>query len=94
MSIWHNTNSLYSKLLQVEHDFPKQAVMHPQGAGVGILEVLDGEPIIHSVVRDICRLDIVWQVFVDENYFIIVVDRPEYWDRVMGEIQHIVARHL
>ena len=93
-STWHDTPSLYAKLLQIEHSFPEQTVMQPAGAGVGVLEVIVGDPNIHLVVREICNLGIVCQVAVGENYLLIVVDRPQYWDRFLGEIQHIVARHI
>lgn len=93
MSTWHETGNPYAKVLQVEHSLPRQTVMSPIGAGRGVVEVQDGLPQPHPCVVEICKLDIVWQVVVEEGYLIVYVSQPHYWNTVLGEIQHIVARH-
>lgn len=94
MSKWHETGDPYIKVLQVEHNFPIQSVICPPGAGRGIVEVLNGEPQVHPCVTEICKLDFVFYVIVEEGLLFISVNPPRHWNQVLGEIQHIVARHL
>lgn len=88
----HDTNGIYTKLLQVQHDLKPQVAV--AGNGRGEYAVVDGYPQIQPLVLELLKLDIVCHVAVDEGYFLISVSAPHRWGEIEGELQHIVARGL
>ncbi len=88
----HNTNSLYTKVLQVEHPFEPQSAI--TGDGRGQYSVCDGHPQIHPVILEMLKLDIVHHVACDTEYFLITVNNPRRWNEIEGQLHHIVAKHL
>ncbi len=88
----HNTNSLYTKMLQVQHELVSQDAV--SGNYRGSYNIIRGTPPIHAVTLELLKLDIVWGVAVDEGYILITVSEPRRWAEIEGEIHHIVARHI
>lgn len=88
----HETASLYSKLIQIDHALPKQVAVAGEGRGEYIIQ--EGDPPAHKVVHELLKLDIVWRVVCEPGYFMITVSEPERWNEIIGDVQQIVARHI
>jgi hypothetical protein len=91
---WHDSKTGYTKILEVEHNFPHQTVMRPPGGGKGLVNVVDGVPQPHACVTDVTKYDDVWQVTVGDGYFMITLRDPKRWSYVMGDIGLVIARHI
>lgn len=87
-----DTKSLYTKVLEIKHDLPKQVAY--AGNGRGEYTIGEGYPQIHTVVLELLKLDIVWRVICDTNYFMITVSEPQRWKEIEGIVQHVAARHI
>lgn len=87
-----DTKSLYTKVLEIKHDLPKQVAY--AGAGRGEHVMGEGHPQIHAVVLELLKLDIVWRVICDTDYFMITVSEPKRWKEIEGIVQRIAARHI
>ena len=88
----HPTNSIYTKLLEVEHNFPDQEAI--AGAGRGQYELLNGALPLHPALHELIKLDIVYGVGCGKGHVLITVSEPHRWEEIEGEIHHIVARHI
>lgn len=88
----HDTNSLYTKVLQIQHDLKHQVAI--AGNGRGQYAIVDGHPQIHKVVFELLKLDIVHRVSCEDNCFIITVNQPKRWPEIAGIVCHIAARHI
>jgi hypothetical protein len=85
----------YTRILTpVEHLWELQTVQNPPGSGKGVMYVLEGHLVIQNVVKDLLRLDIVFQVSIQKDYLVISVQDPHRWKEVEGHIEQIVARNL
>ncbi len=87
-----DTKSLYTKVLEIKHNLPKQVVY--AGNGRGEHTVVEGHPQVHTVVLELLKLDIVWRVVCDTNYLMITVSEPKRWKEIEGIVQRIAARHI
>lgn len=88
----HPTNSLYTKVMEVEHTLPVQVAI--AGAGRGEYELLDGPLPLHPALHELIKLDIVYRVDCGDRHVIITVSEPHRWGEIEGEIHHIIARHI
>lgn len=87
-----DTKSLYTKVLEVKHNLQQQVAC--AGNGRGEYSIVEGHPQVHAVVLEFLKLDIVWRVVCDTDYFIITVGEPRRWKEIEGIVQHIAARHI
>ena len=88
----HDSKSLYTKVLQVNHGLTKQVAI--EGNGRGEYRIIEGCPQIHKVVHELLKIDIVWRVCCDEGYLMITVSEPDRWPQIIGEVQATTARIL
>jgi len=87
----HDTKSLYSKVIQIDHGLPMQTAISGEGRGEYIIQ--EGNLPAHKVVHELLKIDIVWRVVCDEGYFMITVNEPRRWPEIIGDVQQLVARH-
>lgn len=97
---WFDSNSLYSKVLAVEHGLGVEwDVMHPVGAGRGVITVVKGpSATAPPMIAAMLKVDNVWRVIScpDEtgDYFIITVDTPKHWSNIKAEVEAALARYI
>ena len=88
----HDTKSVYTKLLQVNHELKDQSAV--AGAGRGTYAIQSGPGLIHPVLLEMLKLDIVFHVACGNGYIMISVSEPRRWGEIEGQLHHIAARNL
>lgn len=96
---WFDSRTLYTKVLAVKHGLGTWDVMHPVGAGRGVITVVDGpSATAPPMIAAMLKVDFVWRVkSVPDNtgdYFIITVDKPRHWSNVKAEVEAALARYI
>lgn len=88
----HKTNNIDSQVLQVDHSLAPQVAV--TGAGRGQYVLCGGHALIHPVVLELLKFDIVCRVICEDGYLLITVSEPHRWGEIEGQLQHVVARAL
>lgn len=88
----HDTKTLYTKILQVDHGLEPQVVL--SGDGRGTYTIVEGHGVIHKVILEFVKLDIVWRVVCSDGYLMITVSDPRRWNEIAGELHQLAARHI
>lgn len=88
----HKTNNIDTQVLQVDHGLAPQVAVAGRGRGQYVL--CGGHALIHPVVLELLKFDIVRRVICEDGYFLITVGAPHRWEEIEGQLQHVVARFL
>lgn len=92
---WHHTNSLETKILQAKHGLNRWDVYHSPAAGLGVVNVLEGplpQPprLIHNLLRVEGVTRVISDTLADQDYFLITISDPKFWDQVKADIQGVI----
>lgn len=88
----HDSKSLYTKVLEVNHGLPAQDAI--TGRGRGEYTIIGGHPQIHNVILELLKIDIVWRVGCGDGYIMVTVSEPHRWKEIEGTVVHIASRNL
>lgn len=96
---WFDSKTLYTKVLAVPHGIGKWDVMHPVGAGRGVITVVEGpSAVAPPMIAAMLKVDGVWRVISEQaddgDYFIITVNRPRDWSNIKAEVEAALARYI
>ena len=97
--IWYDTNSLTVKILQVKHGLDRWVTYRSPQAGRGVVQVREGpQPTPPKPIYEILKVSAVIQVISDsmdgQDYFVIGVEDPKFWDQVKADVQGVVLQEL